>query len=72
MTVVFACMDADTLGGIQQVTHTLAQGLAERGHDVHVIGLHRARDPFRYVEAPRYGHHVISPGPVGPQSPRER
>ena len=41
-SVVFACMDADTLGGIQRVTHTVAQGLADRGHDVHVIGLHRA------------------------------
>ncbi|NUR87822.1 MAG: glycosyltransferase [Nonomuraea sp.] len=60
-------MDADTLGGIQQVTHTLAQGLAGRGHDVHVVGLHRAAAPFRYVERPRYRHHVISRGPMGPQ-----
>ena len=28
MTVVFVCVDADALGGVQQVTHTLAQGLA--------------------------------------------
>ncbi|TMR98114.1 glycosyltransferase family 4 protein [Nonomuraea basaltis] len=54
-------MDADTLGGIQQVTHTLAQGLAGRGHEVHVIGLHRARVPFRYVDRPLYHRHVISP-----------
>jgi glycosyltransferase involved in cell wall biosynthesis len=58
-TVVFACMDADTLGGIQQVTHTVAQGLALRGHEVHVVGLHRAPDPFRYVERPLYEHHVV-------------
>jgi glycosyltransferase involved in cell wall biosynthesis len=58
-TVVFACMDADTLGGIQQVTHTVAQGLALRGHEVHVVGLHRAPDPFRYVERPLYEHHVM-------------
>ncbi|MBB2909540.1 glycosyltransferase involved in cell wall biosynthesis [Streptosporangium becharense] len=64
-TVVFACMDADTLGGIQRVTHTVAQGLAERGHEVHVIGLHRAERPFRYVERPRYAHHVIHRRPVG-------
>ncbi|WP_344977892.1 glycosyltransferase [Streptosporangium fragile] len=63
--VVFACMDADTLGGIQRVTHTVAQGLAERGHEVHVIGLHRAESPFRYVERPRYAHHVIHRAPVG-------
>ncbi|WP_328814917.1 glycosyltransferase [Nonomuraea cypriaca] len=63
MSVVFTCMDADTLGGVQQVTHTLAQGLAERGHEVHVIGLHRAAAPFRYVDRPLYHHHVISRAP---------
>ncbi|WP_436761139.1 glycosyltransferase [Streptosporangium sp. V21-05] len=63
--VVFACMDADTLGGVQRVTHTMAQGLAERGREVHVIGLHRAEKPFRYVERPRYTSHVIHRTPVG-------
>ncbi|MDP9862953.1 MULTISPECIES: glycosyltransferase [Streptosporangium] len=58
-------MDADTLGGIQRVTHTVAQGLAERGHDVHVVGLHRAESPFRYVERPGYRHHVIHRTPIG-------
>ncbi|MEV0380153.1 glycosyltransferase [Nonomuraea sp. NPDC050643] len=67
MSVVFACLDADTLGGVQQVTHTLAQGLAERGHEVHVIGLHRAATPFRYVERPRYHRHVINRTPVRPE-----
>ncbi|GAA1009118.1 glycosyl transferase family 1 [Acrocarpospora pleiomorpha] len=62
-TVVFASMDADTLGGIQRVVHTVAQGLAERGHEVHVVGLHRSGDPITYVTAPHYSHHVISPGP---------
>lgn len=55
MSVVFACMDADTLGGIQQVTHTLAQGMAERGHEVHVVGLERTVSPFTYVSDPLYG-----------------
>ncbi|MEV8633378.1 glycosyltransferase [Streptosporangium sp. NPDC051023] len=64
-TVLFACLDADTLGGIQRVTHTVAQGLAERGYDVHVLGLHRAEHPFRYVERPRYRHHVIHRAPAG-------
>ncbi|MEV4105099.1 glycosyltransferase [Nonomuraea sp. NPDC049649] len=67
MNVVFACLDADTLGGIQQVTHTLAQGLAGRGHEVHVIGLHRSETPFRYVERPRYHRHLVSRAPVGPR-----
>ncbi|MBG0827874.1 glycosyltransferase [Planomonospora sp. ID67723] len=75
-TVLFACMDADTLGGIQRVTHTVAQGLAGRGHDVHVVGLHRAERPFRYVERPAYHRHVIHRtlmGKVsGPAMRRER
>lgn len=62
MNVVFACLDADTLGGVQQVTHTLAQGLAGRGHEVHVIGLERSRAPFRYVERPMYRRHVTGAG----------
>ncbi|MEV0581671.1 glycosyltransferase [Nonomuraea sp. NPDC050310] len=63
--VTFACMDADTLGGIQQITHTLAQGLAERGHEVRVIGLHRDGRPFRYVERPLYRQAVINHTPIG-------
>ncbi|MFI7698366.1 glycosyltransferase [Nonomuraea sp. NPDC049480] len=59
-SVVFACLDADTLGGVQQVTHTLAQGLAGRGHEVHVIGLRRSPSPFRYVDRPLYHRHVIT------------
>lgn len=59
MNIVFACLDADTLGGIQQVTHTLAQGLAERGHEVHVVGLRRSRPRVRYVDRPRYRRHLI-------------
>lgn len=62
---MFACLDADTLGGIQRVTHTIAQGLAARGYAVHVVGLHRATDPVRYVERPEYHHHVISRVPLG-------
>ncbi|MFI6505305.1 glycosyltransferase [Nonomuraea typhae] len=72
MSIVFACMDADTLGGIQQVTHTLAQGLAVRGHDVHVIGLHRARTPFTYVDRPRYTKHLTSRAPMGAEGPLSR
>ncbi|MBO3747079.1 glycosyltransferase [Streptosporangiaceae bacterium NEAU-GS5] len=60
---MFAGLDADTLGGTQRVIHTLAQGLAERGHDVHVLGLHRSADPVAYVDRPAYRKHVISRGP---------
>ncbi|NUT42607.1 MAG: glycosyltransferase [Thermoactinospora sp.] len=60
MSVTFACIDADTLGGIQQITHTLAQGLAERGYDVQVIGLQRTEAPFRYVAHPLYARHLVA------------
>jgi glycosyltransferase involved in cell wall biosynthesis len=62
-TVVFASLDADTLGGTQRVIHTLAQGLAERGYQTHVVGLHRSPDPVAYVDRPAYRRHVISRGP---------
>uniref|UniRef100_UPI0013B43031 glycosyltransferase n=1 Tax=Nonomuraea lactucae TaxID=2249762 RepID=UPI0013B43031 len=65
MTIVFACLEADALGGVQQVTHTLAQGLARRGHDVHVVGLHQAASPFSYVGERLYEQHLISRAPVG-------
>ncbi|GAA4939257.1 glycosyltransferase involved in cell wall biosynthesis [Nonomuraea thailandensis] len=72
MTVVFTCLDADTLGGVQQVTHTLAQGLARRGHEVHVIGLQRAAAPFRYVDRPLYHHHVVGGRPAAGALARRR
>ncbi|WP_240506599.1 glycosyltransferase [Thermoactinospora rubra] len=70
MRIAFACLDADTLGGIQQITHTLAQGLAERGHEVDVIGLYAADKPFRYVERPLYRRHVINRAPLGAERRR--
>ncbi|GLW05529.1 hypothetical protein Misp01_06590 [Microtetraspora sp. NBRC 13810] len=62
-TVVFACLDADALGGVQRVTHTIAQGLSGRGYEVHVLGLHRAAEPVRYVERPAYLRHLIHRAP---------
>lgn len=61
-TVAFACTDADTLGGVQRVSHTLAQGLARRGYEVHLIALHRSDDPVTYLDEPAYGQHEINPG----------
>ncbi|MFC6080689.1 glycosyltransferase [Sphaerisporangium aureirubrum] len=61
--VVFVCVDADALGGVQQATHTLAQGLALRGYAAHVAGLrHGGGAPFRYVERPLYERHAPGRG----------
>lgn len=64
-SVVFVCLESDTLGGVQRVTQTLAQGLAGRGYGALVVGLHRAAEPVRYEERPAYRHVVVSPRPVG-------
>ncbi|GIH27787.1 hypothetical protein Aph01nite_60970 [Acrocarpospora phusangensis] len=60
-TVLFASTDAGTLGGgVRRVVHTVAQGLAERGHDVHVVDL----EPVIPIGRPQYTQHVIKPGPT--------
>ncbi|WP_229789169.1 glycosyltransferase [Thermopolyspora flexuosa] len=67
--VVFVAWDAEALGGVQRVTHTLAQGLAVRGHEVHVVGIHRSAAPFRHVAEPGYHRHVLQ-GRLGRPSRR--
>ena len=57
--MVFVSMDADTLGGIQRVTHTLAQGLARRGHEVCVVGVNRPAGPVHWVDEPGYRRLVL-------------
>ena len=37
--IVIVANNIEELGGAQRVSHTLAQGLAERGYDVELIGL---------------------------------
>jgi Glycosyltransferase len=67
--VVFVSLDADTLGGMQRVTHLLAQGLAERGHRVHVVGINRSAAPFRHVAEPAYRRLTLQ-RPIGGPSRR--
>jgi glycosyltransferase involved in cell wall biosynthesis len=42
--VVFLANNVEELGGAQRVVHTLAQGLAERGHEVTTVGIVPAPD----------------------------
>ncbi|WP_283138616.1 glycosyltransferase [Rhizohabitans arisaemae] len=70
--VFFVCMDADTLGGMQRVTHTVAHGLGLRGHRVTVIGLHRAAAPVGYVAEPAYVHRVLQRSVLGRERAWER
>jgi len=50
-SVVIMANSIDELGGAQRVAHTLGQGLAGRGWDVHAVGIEPAREPHAYPGA---------------------
>ncbi len=50
--VVVLANNITELGGAQRVAHVLAQGLAERGHQVQLVGIHPKEPAHRYHEAP--------------------
>lgn len=52
--VVIMANNIDELGGAQRVSHTLAEGLAQRGYDVTLVGLIPKPPVHRYVDAPGY------------------
>jgi glycosyltransferase involved in cell wall biosynthesis len=52
--VVFIGIDTDSMGGSQRVIHTIAHGLAERGHHVCVIGIRPAETPMTYYPSRAY------------------
>ncbi|MFF4225739.1 glycosyltransferase [Streptomyces abikoensis] len=47
-------IDVDSTGGSQRVLHTLAQGFAERGHAVELIGIRPSPRPHAYIADPAY------------------
>jgi glycosyltransferase involved in cell wall biosynthesis len=65
-SVLFIGTDVDSMGGSQRVIHTIAHGLAGRGHDVSVIGIRPADRPMEYFEDRKYRRdtlyrHVLRP-----------
>jgi glycosyltransferase involved in cell wall biosynthesis len=53
--VILLLNEAESLGGAQRFGHTLAQGLAGRGHRVLLLGMEPADGPpHRYEASPRY------------------
>ncbi|MGK5549414.1 hypothetical protein ACSNOH_32510, partial [Streptomyces sp. URMC 127] len=52
-------IDVDSMGGSQRVLHTLAQGFAERGHRVELIGIRPSPEPHTYLAAPAYRHLTL-------------
>ncbi|PHQ49798.1 hypothetical protein BLA24_19295 [Streptomyces cinnamoneus] len=59
-------IDVDSMGGSQRVLHTLAQGFAERGHDVELIGIRPSPEPHSYTADPAYRHTTLYPTPATP------
>ncbi|GIM94384.1 glycosyltransferase [Paractinoplanes toevensis] len=67
---MFVVDDIDAVGGVQTVTHTLAQHLARRGHPVHVVGLYTNPAPAPAPEQPLYRRTVLdAPAPGSPPDP---
>lgn len=52
--IVIVANNIEELGGAQRVSHTLAQGLAERGYDVELIGLIPKPPVHPYISRPAY------------------
>lgn len=70
MRIVFVSDDIEAVGGIQTATHTLAQHLARRSHQVHAVGLYRNPAPAVLPEAPVYQRTVLdAPPPGSPPDP---
>ncbi|MFC5722692.1 glycosyltransferase [Streptomyces gamaensis] len=59
-------IDVDSLGGSQRVLHTLAQGLAGRGHRVELVGIRPSPRPHTYHAAPAYRHTTLYRAPAPP------
>jgi glycosyltransferase involved in cell wall biosynthesis len=64
--IFFVGIDVDSMGGSQRVLHTLAQGMGDRGHRVHLIGIRPAAEPFPYNPRPSYAHSTLYPKPPEP------
>jgi glycosyltransferase involved in cell wall biosynthesis len=64
--VFFVGIDVDSMGGSQRVLHTLAQGMSQRGHRVHLIGIRPSPEPFPYNPRPSYAHSTLYSRPPAP------
>lgn len=62
--VFFLSTDGDSMGGSQRVIHTLAQGLATRGHQVTLASVNPSRQPQTYVADPAYRHTTLYDTPA--------
>lgn len=70
--IVVVANSIDELGGAQRVVHLVAQGLAERGYPVELVGLAPADRPHRYLDRPAYRSSTLmtQPWPAPPADSR--
>jgi glycosyltransferase involved in cell wall biosynthesis len=68
--IVVIANNIDEVGGAQRVVHVLAQGFAERGFDVELIGVTPQPPVHEYLDAPAYRRRVLMSEvwPVGDSS----
>ncbi|MEX2986223.1 glycosyltransferase [Streptomyces sp. C36] len=64
--LILVGIDVDSMGGSQRVLHTLAQGFAERGHAVELIGIRPSPEPHTYVADPAYRRTTLYRTPAPP------
>jgi hypothetical protein len=57
--IVLMANNIDEVGGAQRVVHVLAQGFAERGHDVEVVGVTPQPPVHEYPDEPAYRRRVL-------------
>ncbi len=70
-TFVITANNVQEMGGAQKVAHTLAQGFADRGHLVHLVGVTPVADPHDYSVSGDYHVHTLMPE-VWPMKGTER
>lgn len=66
--IVLMANNVDEVGGAQRVVHVVAQGLAERGHQVEVVGIAPFTPAHTFFEQPAYSQTTLmdEPWPAPP------
>lgn len=70
--VVIMANNIDEVGGAQRVAHVLAQGLAERGHAVDLVGVTPYSPRHAFIAAPAYREFRLMPSAWPPPPPDNR
>ncbi len=72
--IVIAANNIDEVGGAQRVSHVVAQGLAERGHAVDLVGVTPYEPRHSFVTGPAYREFRLmsAPWPPPPADNRPR